>query len=182
VFVLVLGAVGALRLGEVAVSVARIRRRPDALVSEPGLFPLMAALHVALVALPIAEVVLLDRPFLPWLAVVAGTVLAAATALRVWTLATIGGAWNVRVVRPAPGTVATAGPYRFVRHPNYLCVVLEIAALPLLHTAWASAVVLSAWNAVVLGRRIRTEEAELERLPEWRAAFASRARLFPGLF
>jgi len=181
-FAVVLGAVGLLRLAELAVSVARIRRRPDALVAEPGLFPAMALLHAGLVGLPLAEVALLDRPFVPALAAVAAGVLSAATALRVWTLRTIGRAWNVRVVRPAPGTVATGGPYRFVRHPNYLCVVVEIAALPLLHTAWISAIVLTLWNALVLRRRIRTEEAELERLPEWRAAFAGRARLFPGLF
>jgi methyltransferase len=182
VFTIVIAAVGVLRLVELAVSWARIRRRPDALVAEPGLFPLMALLHVALVALPLAEVLVLERPFVPALAAGAGAVLAAATALRVWTLRTIGRAWNVRVVRPAPGTVATRGPYRFVRHPNYLCVILEIAALPLLHTAWTSALVLTVWNALVLSRRIRTEEAELDRLPEWRAAFAGRARLFPGLF
>jgi len=182
VFALALAAVGALRLGEIAVSAARIRRRPDALIGEPALFPVMALLHVAVVSLPPAEVVLLDRPFLPALAVAAAAVLAGATALRIWTLAAIGRAWNVRIVRPEPGAVATGGPYRFIRHPNYLCVVLELAALPLLHTAWISALVLSAWNAVVLSRRIRTEERALAQIPEWRAAFAGRARLFPGLF
>ncbi len=181
-FALVLAAVGALRLGELAVSVARIRRRRDALIAEPGLVPAMVLLHVAVVALPLVEVIVLDRPFRPAIATGAAMVLSGATALRIWTLATIGRAWNFRVVRPEPGTIATGGPYRFVRHPNYLCVVLELAALPLLHTAWFSALVLSAWNALVLSRRIRTEEEALEQLPEWRDAFAGRPRLFPGLF
>jgi len=181
-FAFVLAAVGAMRLGELAVSAARIRRRPEALVGEPGLFPAMALLHAAVVTLPLVEVIVLDRPFVPALAIAAGAVLLAATALRIWTLATIGRAWNVRIVRPAPGSIATGGPYRFIRHPNYLCVVLELAALPLLHAAWISALVLSAWNALVLSRRIRTEEEALSRIPEWRAAFARRPRLFPGLF
>jgi methyltransferase len=182
VFAIVLAAVGALRLGELALSVARIRRRPEALVGEPGLFPAMALLHAAVVTLPLLEVAWLDRPFRPWLAIGAASVLVVATALRIWTLATIGRAWNVRIVRPEPGAIATGGPYRFVRHPNYLCVVLELAALPLLHGAWVSAIVLSAWNAAVLHRRIRNEEAALAQITEWRNAFADRPRLFPGLY
>ena len=61
-------------------------------------------------------------------------------------------------------------------------VVLEIAALPLLHGAWISAVVLSALNAFVLFNRIRTEEATLAQVPEWAEAMKDRARLLPGLF
>jgi methyltransferase len=118
VFVVVLAAVGALRLAELVVSAVRIRRRRDALVVEPGLFPVMALLHAAVVTLPAIEVALLDRPFVPWLAAIAAGVLAGASALRIWTLGTIGRAWNVRIVRPESGAVATGGPYRYVRHPT----------------------------------------------------------------
>lgn len=76
----------------------------------------------------------------------------------------------------------TTGPYRWIRHPNYLCVILEIAALPLLHSAWLSALGLSALNACVLAFRIRTEERLLTEVPGWREAFADRARFVPGLF
>jgi len=168
---------GGMRLVELFVSIRRIRARPDALVAEPGLFPAMAALHVGLVAAPIAEVVVMGRPFVPWVAAVAVIGLALATALRVWTLRTIGASWNVRVV--VPQAIATTGPYAWIRHPNYLCVVLEIACLPLLHTAWWSALALSAGNALVLWRRIRTEEAALSQIPAWRDAMADRWRLVP---
>lgn len=182
---LVLGT-GVMRLAELAVSIRRMRARAaagdDAVVAEPALFPAMALLHAGLVALPIAEVALLDRPFVPWLGCAALVVLAGATALRVWTLSTLGRWWNVRIVRPAPDGVVTRGPYAFVRHPNYLCVILEIAAIPLVHDAWGSALVLSAANAAVLAVRIRTEEAELGKLDAWREAFARRARLVPYLF
>lgn len=180
VFALLLGATGLLRLGELAVSVARMRARPDAVVSEPALFPLMAALHAGLVLLPLAEVVLFERPFVPALGAASALVLLLATALRVWTLATLGGAWNVRVLPPT--TVVTHGPYRYIRHPNYLCVILEVAALPLFHTAIGAALVLTVWNGFVLAYRIRTEEEALSRLEAWRTAFAGRARLIPGLF
>lgn len=169
-----------MRLVELAVSMARMRARPGAVVSEPWLFPAMALLHAGLVFAPIAEVVWLDRPFLPWLAAASAVTLAIATALRVWTLWTLGRMWNVRVLPPT--SVVTDGPYRWIRHPNYLVVILEIAALPLLHTAVISAVALSLWNGLVLARRIRTEEQALSQLDAWREAFAGRARFVPGLF
>jgi methyltransferase len=175
-------ATGAMRLVELAVSVRRMRARPEAVVDEPRLFPAMALLHTSLVALPIAEVVLLERPFTWGLGGPALVLLVGATLLRVWTLRTIGRAWNVRVVAPDDDMVVTTGPYRFIRHPNYLVVILEIAALPLLHGAWLSALALSALNAAVLAVRIRTEEATLTRVPAWREAMADRARLIPGVF
>lgn len=175
-----LALTGVMRLVELAVSVRRWKARPDALIAEPTLFPAMAGLHVALVALPLLEIVLLDRPFLPWLAAVAGLLIAIATALRVWTLRTLGRSWNVRVV--VPDRVVTDGPYAFIRHPNYLVVVIELLALPLLHTAWLSAIGLGVINGLVLVKRIGTEEAALGQLPAWRAAFADKARLIPGVF
>ncbi len=181
-FVAVLLATGVMRLVELAVSVRRMRARPDAVVEERWLFPAMAALHAGLVLLPIAEVVLFARTFVPWLGVAAAVVLVLATALRVWTLSTIGRSWNVRVVRPPEDGIATTGPYAYIRHPNYLVVVLEILALPLLHTAWLSAIVLSAWNALVLAHRIRTEETALAQSPGWRAAMGDKARFLPGIF
>ncbi|MEQ1508667.1 MAG: isoprenylcysteine carboxylmethyltransferase family protein, partial [Myxococcota bacterium] len=170
-FAVALGATGVMRLVELAVSVRRSRARPDAVVAEGALFPAMAALHAGLVVAPLVEVVALDRPFVPWLFAVAVAVLAVATALRIWTLATLGRVWNVRVVPPPPDAVVTTGPYRYIRHPNYLCVILEIAALPLLHDAWLSAIGLTLWNAAVLAVRIPTEERALSALPAWRAAF-----------
>lgn len=179
VFAALLLATGSMRLVELAVSVRRMRQRPDAVVQEPWLFPLMAVLHVGLVALPLTEVWWLHRPFLPWLATLAALGLALATGLRAWTLRTIGRAWNVRVVVPEGSMIVRTGPYAFIRHPNYLTVILEIACLPLLHTAWLSALFLSALNGFVLFHRIRTEEAMLSKIPEWREAMADRWRLIP---
>jgi methyltransferase len=167
---------------ELVVSIRRTRARREALVREPALFPLMALLHVSFLIAPVLEVWLAGRPFVPALAVGALTVLAAATALRVWTLRSLGRAWNVRVVVPEPERIVTDGPYRWIRHPNYLVVILEIAALPLVHTAWVSALVLSLLNAALLAQRIRTEEVALEQIPAWRDAMANRKRLIPGVF
>lgn len=179
-FGLLLTATALVRLGEVAVSLRRIARRPAALVPEPGLFPLMVALHVGFVLLPLVEVVALHRPYDPRLGAVAGAVFGVATTIRIWTLWHLRRSWNVRVL--APSEVTTTGPYRWLRHPNYAVVVLEIASLPLIHGAWVSALLLSVCNGLVLRRRIRTEEAVLMQLPAWRAAFDGRARLLPGVW
>ena len=182
VFAGLLLATGLMRLVEAVVSARRIRQRPAALVAEPWLFPLMVLLHTGLVFGPLTEVVWLERPFVPQLATTALTVFGLATLVRIWTLRTIGKAWNVRVLRPEANEIVTSGPYAWIRHPNYLAVILEIAALPLFHTAWVSCLVLSAVNVLVLYQRVRVEEAELSELPAWRKTMADRARWIPGLF
>jgi len=181
-FVALLAATGVMRLVELGVSWRRIARRRGDVVPEPALFPAMALLHAGLVVSPIVEVVALGRPFIPLLAAVAAVVLGVATVLRVWTLRTLGRVWNVRVLPPPADGVVSSGPYRYIRHPNYVCVMLEIAALPLVHDAWMSAIALSLFNAAVLVVRIRTEEAALMRIPAWRVAFERRARFVPCVF
>lgn len=180
-FAALLGLTGLIRLAELIVSRRRMRESSGAIVAEPWLFPVMALLHVGLITLPLAEVLLLDRVASWWVAGPAAGVLIGATALRVWTLRSLGRAWNVRVVVPSPDQIVTTGPYAYIRHPNYLVVILEIAALPMLHTAWMSALALTALNAFVLWHRIRTEEAALASVPGWAAAMADRKRLVPFL-
>jgi len=181
VFCVLLLATGLMRLIELSVSRHRLRQSPSrTAVPEPWLFPLMVALHTGLVCAPIVEVVAFERPFIPALSATAAVLLAVATALRVWVHRTLREAFNVRVVEPR--AIVTGGPYRFVRHPNYLAVILEIACLPLLYTAWLSSLALSSLNAFVLYHRIRVEERVLGQIPAWREAMDGRARLVPGLF
>ena len=132
-----------------------------------------------LVAGPL-EVVLLARPFVPALALPATALVVLAMALRYWAIATLGERWNSRVlVVPGEGAV-TGGPYRFVRHPNYVAVYAEVAALPLVHTAWVTALVATAVNALLLRHRIRHEELALERAGDYRARLGDRPRFLPG--
>ncbi len=179
-FVCLLVATGVMRLAELAVSHRRAAKRAGDVVGEGGLFLAMAGVHVGLVVLPILEVVVLDRRFDVGFALAVGTAFGCVTAVRAWTLGHIGRAWNVRILPPE--RVATTGPYRWIRHPNYLVVILEIALLPLLHGAWLTSATLTVANAGVLVRRIRNEEAELSRNPIWRAHFEHKARLLPGVW
>jgi methyltransferase len=129
-----------------------------------GHYPWMVALHTAFLVSCVAEVWLLDRPWRPGLAAFAGLVLGAAVALRWWTLATLGERWTTRVLVVPGEALVTFGPYRWLRHPNYLVVVLEIAAIPMVHGAWLTAAVFSVANLALLRERIRVEEGELDRL------------------
>ena len=127
-----------------------------------GHYPAMVAQHALFLVACVVEVWWLGRPFVPLLAAAMSVLLVAAMSLRFWVIATLGERWTTRIlVRPGLPLV-TGGPYRWLRHPNYLAVVIEIAALPLVHGAWLTAVVFSAANAVLLAVRIRTENAALE--------------------
>ena len=74
----------------------------------------------------------------------------------------------------------SSGPFKRLRHPNYLAVIIEFAALPLVHSAWVTAVVFSLANAAVLARRIRVEEVGLRRTPGYEELLGGRPRIFPG--
>jgi methyltransferase len=142
-------------------------------------YPWMVAVHALwLLACPL-EVVVLDRPFVALLGIPMLGVVAAAMALRYWAIATLGRRWTTRVVVVPGLQVATGGPYRWLRHPNYLAVSVEVVALPLVHTAWASALCASAANALVLRRRIAVEEAALRGVSNYDAAMAGRRALIP---
>jgi methyltransferase len=124
-------------------------------------FGWMRALHALLLAGSALEVTGLGRAFdarlaLPMLALVIG-----AQALRYWAIAALGARWNVRVIVVPGDPAVTTGPYRWLRHPNYLAVVIEGFALPLVHGAWLTALVFSVLNAWLLRTRIRVEERAL---------------------
>ncbi|MFH9740684.1 isoprenylcysteine carboxyl methyltransferase family protein [Streptomyces roseolus] len=129
-----------------------------------GHYPVMVFLHTALLVCCLLEPVLAHRPFLPALGWPMLALVLSSQALRWWCITTLGPYWNTRVI-VVPGTrPIDTGPYRFVRHPNYAAVVVEVAALPLVHSAWLSAVVFSAANAVLLTVRLRCENAALARV------------------
>lgn len=174
-------AVGAQRLRELALSRHNERGVRGSRAAARS-YPLMVAAHVALCTLPLVEVSVrgrrprAGRPTGVWLGV-----LGAATALRWWSIRSLGRSWNVRAVVPADLRPVTRGPYRFVRHPNYLAVALEFAALPLAGGATWCAIGLSLVNAAVLADRIRAEERLLAAVPGYEEAFQGRRRLLPGV-
>jgi methyltransferase len=118
----------------------------------------MVLLHTLFLVSCVSEVWVLGREAAAWLAAVMLAMLAGAMALRYWVIATLGRRWTTRVVCQPGAPLIEAGPFRYLRHPNYLAVVTEIAALPMVHGAWLTALVFSALNAALLRVRIRVEE------------------------
>jgi methyltransferase len=129
-----------------------------------GHYPVMVVLHTAFLVGCLAEVILLDRPFIPALGWSMLAIVVAAQALRWWCITTLGPRWNTRVVVIPGAPRVDGGPYRLFPHPNYVAVVAEGIALPLVHTAWITALVFTVLNAALLTRRITTENAALARL------------------
>lgn len=156
-------AVGLERLAELVVSQRNLAwsRARGGVESGAGHYPLMVLLHTGLLAGCLLEARLGSRPFLPWLGWPMLAVVLLSQALRWWCIGTLGHQWNTRVVIvPGAGRV-TAGPYRLLPHPNYVAVIAEGAALPLVHTAWLTAVLFTVLNAGLLAVRIRVENRAL---------------------
>ncbi len=166
-YVILVGAVGLERLAELVVSARNIRAAKSAGAVEHGFghYPAMVALHLGLLVGAVAEVLLTDRPFLPWLGWPMLVLVLAAQALRWWCIATLGPQWNTRVVVLRGGGLVRTGPYRWLRHPNYLAVAVEGVALPLVHGAWVTAIIFTVANAAVLRTRIRCEDKALAEAP-----------------
>ncbi|RAG87291.1 hypothetical protein DN069_01805 [Streptacidiphilus pinicola] len=129
--------------------------------SGAGHYPVMVALHTGLLVGCLAETGLLHRPFVPVLGWPAFAAALLAQALRWWCITTLGPRWNTRVIVVPGLPLVRTGPYRWLHHPNYLAVVLEGLALPLVHSNWITATVFTALNAPLLATRLRCEKAAL---------------------
>jgi len=151
------------RLAELVVS----QRHATALLRRGGVeygrghFPVMVALHVALLAGCWVEPIVLHRTFIPALAWPMLIVVVAANALRWWCIATLGPRWTARVIVIPGLPLVRSGPYRWFAHPNYVAVVVEGAALPLVGSARITACTFTVLHAALLTVRLRCETRAL---------------------
>ena len=166
-FTWLIAVVGLERLAELAVS----KRNAAWSFARGGVesgqrhYVVMVVLHTGLLVGALVEVWLRQPAFLPALGWTMLALVVAAQALRWWCIVTLGRQWNTRVI-VVPGLPrVTGGPYRFLSHPNYVAVVIEGFALPLVHSAWITALVFTLCNAVLLSVRIRGENQALASLP-----------------
>lgn len=164
-------ATGAERIAEVIIS----KRNADWAFERGGIevgkahFPWMVALHTGLLLGALAEVFLLDRPFIPWLGWPMLAIALLCQAGRYWVIWALGCQWNTRVIVVPGLSRVTRGPYRYewMRHPNYVIVAIEGIALPLVHSAWITAILFTVLNAVLLLKfRIPAEDRALEKLAQ----------------
>jgi len=163
--VLSVAAVAGQRLLELRVSRRNERRARarGAVEYGRGHYPAMVGLHALWLLSTLSEG-LLRGPEIPalWYAPLAAFLLV--QPLRYWAILSLGESWNVRVLAVPGARRVRCGPYRYLSHPNYLVVVVEIAALPLVFGAWATALAFTALNAAFLYVRIRAEERALRDL------------------
>jgi methyltransferase len=144
-----------------------------------GQYRVIVAFHALFIAACAAGAMRYAPSFPPALSIVALAGEAAAQALRYWSVETLGRSWNTRVIVVPDIEPVTSGPYRYIRHPNYVAVALEIACVPLIRGLVTIAVVFSAGNAILLAFRIRIEERALGK--PYQIAFASRPRFIPSI-
>jgi methyltransferase len=173
---------GLLRLAELIVSTrhqALLLREGGAKIPEQT-YLLMVAVHAGLFIGSACEVWWFKRPFLPMLGWVMLLLLALCVAGRLWVWQSLGEQWNTQIMTTARPIIVT-GPYRYVRHPNYTIVIIEMCALPLVHSAYLTAFLCSALNALVLWRRLRLEESVLLIRLDYCLMMAGKPRFLPTL-
>ena len=179
-----LASVGVLRLIELRVSLRNKQRMlagGAVPVPEPQ-FKLIVSVHTGVLFGAALEVILLKRPFLPVFGTVMFVLFIASNLIRLWAVRTLGGLWSVQVMDSTKLGVVTTGPFRFVRHPNYTGVVLEVITLPLIHTAWITSSLAALGYSIALSMRVPAEESVLMANAEYRAAMGRKPRFLPGLF
>jgi methyltransferase len=181
-WLLVLVAIG--RLAEL-----RISRRNQRHLEKQGVrkipephFRWMVSLHGVVIVCAGAEVLLFHRPLIPALAISMAVLFVLANLLRWWVIRTLAGHWNVEVMESSRVGVVSSGPYRWVRHPNYVAVVVEIFSLPMIHAAWITAIVGTLGDLEILRRRIKVEDGLLMSNPAYRLTMGGKPRFFPRMF
>lgn len=162
-FTVLVALVGVERLAELVVARAHSRRSLERGGIERGRshYPFMVVLHTGLLAGALAEVWWRRPDFVPALGWTVLVLVVLAQGLRWWCIATLGDRWTTRVIVVPGLPLVRGGPYRLMRHPNYVAVVTEGFALPLVHSAWVTALVFTVLNAALLAVRIRVEDAAL---------------------
>ncbi len=183
-FLALLLTVALLRIFELGVSRRHQRQmiaRGATKLNEPQ-FRWIVLLHTAVLIGAALEVIFLRRPLLPALGAVMLLLFLAANAVRLWVVRTMGQLWNVQVMNSTSLGVVTSGPFRFVRHPNYAAIFVEMFSLPLIHTAWITALLGCVGYAVTISQRLAVEESVLLANPQYRATMAGKPRFLPGLF
>jgi methyltransferase len=173
---------GVERLVELTIS----RRNRSWALSQGGLvygrehLPWMKLLHTGFLLGCALEVWALSRPFLPLLGWPCLALALCCQGLRYWAIGSLGRRWNIEVI-VLPGVPAeVSGPFRFLRHPNYLAVVLEGVVVPLIHSAWLTALTFTVLNALLLRVRIRCEERALAQHCQYDSQLGARPRFLPG--
>ena len=133
-------------------------------------YPYMVAMHICFFVALIAEVIGLDRGLSAvWPLFL--TLFLLAQLLRVWCLSSLGKYWNTKIIVLPHAKVVRKGPYKWIRHPNYLIVATELMVLPLLFNAYLTALLFTLLNMWMMSVRIPVEEQALKSVTNYKEEF-----------
>jgi methyltransferase len=183
-YILLLVIVGIGRLVELVISrrnQRKLEKQGVRKIHEP-LFRFLVLLHGTILVCAGLEVLLLHRPLIPALAISMGIVFLFSNALRWWVIWAMAGCWSVEIMDSARVAVVASGPYRWVRHPNYAGVILEVFSLPMMHTAWITAIFGTLGYVGILSQRLKLENGALLANPEYRMVMGGKPSFFPRIF
>lgn len=169
---LFIGLVILQRLAEVGVAKSNERWMKERGAFEAGAnhYPVMVALHVSFFLSLLLEVTLRQSEWTMW-SILPLALFVLAQTIRIWALATLGRSWNTKIIVLPGAEPVNRGPYKWIRHPNYVVVVLEILFLPLVFQAYVTAIVFSLLNVVMLSVRIKAEEDALNHEGSYQQTF-----------
>ena len=183
-YICLLVLVGIERLVEVGISrrnQSKLIERGVQKIHEPH-FRWLVLFHGVVLVAAGAEVLFLHRPLIPALAIPMAALFILSNVIRYWVICLLGGLWNVQIMDSGDIGIVTSGPYRWVRHPNYVGVVIEVFSLPMIHTAWITAIFGTLGYFEILRRRVKIEDSVLMANPAYRNAMGDKPKFFPRLF
>lgn len=180
-FIIVVGAIVVQRLAELRRSHRNeiFLRAQGAIEHASHQLFWMKLLHTTWILAMLVELWVLERPFDWSWASVALAATALGQALRYMAISELGSRWTVRILTIPGALPVDTRAYRFIRHPNYLGVQIEIVAVPLIHGAWVTALAFGVGNAVLLAARIRAEEEALAKAGGYTERLGDRPRFVP---
>ena len=175
------------RLTELRLAKANLAKRqsqPNLKIAKEPFFFLFVVLHTSFLIFVPLEIFLFKTEFSPLTGIICLLVYLSCLAMRISVLTTLKENWNVKVIvdPTSKESIATTGLYQYIRHPNYLIVILEIASISLLHGAIFSSIIFSLCNFAILFFRIRQEEEFLMQNIHYAQHFQNKKRFFPYLF
>jgi methyltransferase len=144
-------------------------------------YPIMVLMHSGFLLFFLIEVIAYNKSLTPLWPVLLAFFLFTQI-IRIWSLVSLGRYWNTKIIVLPNTTIVKRGPYKFLRHPNYTIVVLEILLIPLLFQAYWTAAIFSILNAFMLSIRIPLEEKVLISETNYNEQFETVSRFSPVKF
>jgi methyltransferase len=145
-----------------------------------GHYPVMVSIHTAFFITFILEVILLDKNLSEYWPVLLA-LFVFTQAMRIWALGSLGRFWNTKIIILPGASVVKRGPYKIIKHPNYLIVAIELIVIPLMFNAYITMAVFTLLNILILSIRIPAEEKALRELTKYESEFSQKGRFVPNL-